>query len=113
MRMHARLALSAIALVSLTAGAARAADKVRLERMDLKGSPTLKLYLTFVDAEGRAVTGKAKEDFRIVVDSAEQGSATAAQTFDESKEPINLVVVAQIGSAMQGVIDSEKSAIGA
>ncbi|HWE29881.1 MAG TPA: VWA domain-containing protein, partial [Polyangia bacterium] len=99
--------------MTLTAGAARAADKLRLERMDLKASPTIKLYLTYVDGEGRASTGRAKEDFKIVVDSAEQGAATALQTFDESKEPINVVVVAQVGSAMQSVIDSEKSAVGA
>jgi hypothetical protein len=113
MRTHALLALSAIALVSVGAGSARAADKVRLERMDLKASPTLRLYLTDVDADGRAITGRAKEDFRIVVDSAEQGTATALQSFDETKEPVNLVVVAQVSSAMQSVIDSEKSAIGA
>ena len=113
MRKHALLALSALALVLSSAGAARAAEKLRLERMDLKGSPTIKLYLTYVDGEGRAVTGRAKEDFKIVVDSAEQGAAAALQSFDESKEPINVVVVAQVGSAMQSVIDSEKSAIGA
>lgn len=113
MRKHALIALSALALVTLSAEAARAADKLRLERMDLKTSPTIKLYLTYVDGEGRVITGRAKEDFRIAVDSAEQGNATALQTFDESKEPINLVVVAQVGSAMQDVIDSEKSAVGA
>ncbi|HEX8951303.1 MAG TPA: VWA domain-containing protein, partial [Polyangia bacterium] len=113
MRKHALFALSALALVLSSAGAARAADKLRLERMDLKASPTLRLYLTYVDAEGRAITGRAKEDFRIVIDSAEQGSATVLQTFEESKEPINVVVVAQVGSAMQAVLDSEKSAIGA
>lgn len=113
MRKHVLLALSALALVLSSAGAARAAEKLRLERMDLKGSPTIKLYLTYVDGEGRAVTGRAKEDFKIVIDSAEQGAASMLQTFDESKEPINVVVVAQVGSAMQPVIDSEKSAIGA
>ena len=113
MRKHALLALSALLIVSSLAGAARAADKLRLERMDLKASPTLKFYLTLVDADGRVITNKAKEDFRVVIDSAEQGAATALQTFEESKEPINVVVVAQVGSSMQGVLDSEKSAIAA
>jgi FHA domain-containing protein/von Willebrand factor type A domain-containing protein len=112
MRKHA-LALSALALVALASGAARAADKLRLERMDLKASPTLKLYLTYVDADGRAITGRAKEDFKIVVDSAEQGTASALQTFDETKDPINVVVVAQLGSAMNSVIEDEKRAIAA
>jgi hypothetical protein len=113
MRKHARLALFALALVSLTAGSARAAEKLRLEKVDLAQMPRLKMYLTYVDGDGRPICGHAKEDFRMVIDSAEQGPAVAAQTFDETKEPINLVVVAQVGSAMQQVIDSEKSAIGA
>ena len=112
MRKHA-LALSAIALITLMGGAARAADKLRLERMDLKASPTIKLYLTYVDSEGRAVTGRAKEDFRIVVDSAEQGAASAVQTFDEAKDPINVVIVAEVGPPMQPVIEDMKRAIAA
>jgi hypothetical protein len=89
---------------------AHAGDKLRLERMDLKGSPTLKLYLTYVDNDGRAITGRAKEDFKIAIDSAEQGTATALQTFEETKEPINVVVVTEIGTAMQSVLaDTQRS----
>ena len=101
------------ALVSLVAGGAHAADKLRLERMDLKGSPTIKLYLTYVDPEGRAITGRAKEDFKIVLDSAEQGTASALQSFDETKDPINLVIVAEVGPPMSSVLDDEKRAIAA
>jgi hypothetical protein len=106
-------ALATFALLTLTAASAHAADKLRLERMDLKGSPTLKLYLTLVDSEGRAVTGRQKEDFRIVVDSAEQGAASALQTYDETKDPINVVIVAEIGPPMQGVLEDEKRGIAA
>src|SRR6185312_12917320 len=113
MRKHSLSALLAFAFVIGSAGAAHAADKLRLERLDLKASPTIKMYLTYVDGEGRVITGRAKEDFKISIDSAEQGTASAVQTFDETKEPVNVVVVAQIGTAMQGVIDSEKSAIAA
>jgi hypothetical protein len=95
------------------AGSAHAADKLRLERMDLKQSPTIKLYMTYVDGEGRPIVGRAKEDFKVVVDSAEQGTAATLTTYDETKDPINIVIVAEIGPAMQSVIDSEKSAIAA
>jgi FHA domain-containing protein/VWA domain-containing protein len=105
------LATVTFALVSLVAAGAHAADKLRLERMDLKGSPTIKLYLTYVDSDGRAATGRAKEDFKIVIDSAEQGTASSLQTFEETKDPINVVVVAEIGPAMNGVIEDEKRAI--
>jgi hypothetical protein len=113
MRKHLLSALFALAFVIGSSGAARASDKLRLERLDLKSSPTIKMYLTYVDGDGRVITGRAKEDFKISVDSAEQGTATALQAFDESKETINVVVVAELSIAMQEVIDSEKSAISA
>ncbi|MDB4964458.1 MAG: domain containing protein [Myxococcales bacterium] len=109
--LHAFAAAFAILLAA--AAPAHAADKLRLERMDLKASPTLKLYMTMSDSDGRAITGRAKEDFRIVVDSAEQGAAAALQTFDESKEPINLVIVAENGPPMQSVLEDVKRAIAA
>ena len=112
MRKHATSAL-VFAVVLGIAGFAHAGDKLRLEKVDTSLMPRLKMYLTFVDTDGRPITGHAKDDFRMVIDSAEQGPAVAAQGFDESKEPINVVVVAQLGSAMQQVIDSEKSAVGA
>jgi len=113
MRKHLLFGLLTCAMVLGLTGAAGAAEKMRLERLDDKSAPTIKLYLTYVDGEGRVITGRAKEDFKISIDSAEQGTASALQVFDETKEPINVVVVAQLGTAMQGVIDSEKSAIAA
>jgi hypothetical protein len=107
------LVLSALALVMLTAGSASAGDKLRLERMDLTKSPTLKLYLTFLDGEGRAITGRAKEDFKIVIDSADQGAAMGLQTFDESKEPINVAIVVEVGPPMAPVLDDLKRSIAA
>src|SRR5207245_6715519 len=74
-------ALATFAFLSLTAASAHAADKLRLERMDLSRSPDLKFYLNLADSDGRAITGRMKEDFRIVIDSAEQGAAKALQTF--------------------------------
>src|SRR4051812_41942682 len=110
MRKHA-LALAAIALVSL-ASTAHASDKLRLERLDLKASPTVKMYLTYVDGEGHVVTGRAKEDFKIVIDSAEQGTATAVQSFEETKDPVNVVVVALVGTTFNAVLEDEKRGIG-
>src|SRR5260370_1537366 len=101
----------AFALVSLVAAGAHAADKLRLERMDAKGMPDIKLHLTYVDSDGRAITGRAKEDFKIVIDSAEQGTAKTAQGFEETKDPINVVVVVQLGSAMNSVLEDVKRGV--
>lgn len=106
--------LAALTLFAVSVAAnAHAADKLRLERMNLTGMPDLKLYLTYVDTDGRAITGRAKEDFKIVVDSAEQGSAKSLQTFEETKEVINVVVVVQLNTAMNSVIEDVKRNIAA
>jgi hypothetical protein len=103
--------VAVLALLSAVASSAHAGDKVHLQRMDLTHSPTVKLYLTVVDRDGRPVIGHAKEDFHVSLDSADQGAATAVQSFDESKEPINLVVVAEIGQPMQGLLEDAKRGI--
>lgn len=105
------ITVAAFALVSLLAARADAADKIRLERLEVKGMPDLKLYLTYVDSDGRAVTGRNKEDFKIVIDSAEQGVAKAVQTFEETKEPINVVVVVELGAPMSSVIEDIKRGV--
>src|SRR6266568_2521603 len=107
-------ALATFAFLSLTAAAsAHAADKLRLERMDFRGSPTLKFYLNLADSDGRAITGRMKEDFRIVIDSAEQGAAAALQTFEETKEPVNLVIIVENGPPMQAVLEDAKHDVAA
>jgi hypothetical protein len=90
---------------------AHAADKLRLERIDFRKTPTINLYLTYLDSDGRAVTGRAKEDFHLILDGADQGPAVGLQTFADSKEPINLVVVAQLSPSMKEVIEDEKRGI--
>src|SRR4051794_25366823 len=106
-------ALVTVALVSLTAGAAHAADKTRLERLDVSHNPRLKFYVTVTDCDGRVVTGRNKEDLSIVVDSAEQGAAVQLQTFEETKDPVNVVVVVGNGPSMQSVFEDVKRGIAA
>jgi hypothetical protein len=104
--------LAAIALlVVATALPARAADKLRLERLDLSKSPTMKAYLTLVDGEGRVITGRQREEFKLILDSAEQGAAGQLTTFDLSNEPINLVVAVQVSQAMLEVADDLKKGV--
>src|SRR6266511_1730890 len=103
--------LSAVfALASLVAAHAHAADKLRLERTDLAKMPKMRLYLSLVDRDGRPITGKQKEEFRLSLDSAEQGAALALQSFDETKEPINLVILVELSTPMTSVLDDIKRA---
>ena len=103
-------ALCSVLAVSQTVGAA---DKLRLERMDLRNAPGFRMYLSYVDSDGRVITGRNKEDFKLLLDSAEQGSAAVLTTFDQAtdlkdpKQPdvLNAVVVVQVSGAMQEVID--------
>jgi len=102
-----------LAIASLFSVNAHAADKLRFERLDVSQMPRLRSYLSLTDRDGHVITGKQKEDFRLSIDSAEQGPAFTLQSFDETKEPINVVVVAEVGSAMNSVIEDEKRAISA
>lgn len=95
----------------LTAGAAHGADKLRLERLDASCWPSPQLYLSFVDGDGRVITGRQKEDFKIILDSAEQGAARTLKTFDATGEPINIVAVVQVSGAMQEVIEELKKGV--
>jgi hypothetical protein len=69
------------------------------------------MYLSFVDSDGRVVTGKTAAEFKLSLDGAEQGVARALTTFDQTDEPINVVVVAQTNSAMQEVMEQLKAGI--
>jgi hypothetical protein len=106
-----KLTTLALSLLMLAALPARAADKLHLERMDLAKSPTVKMYLTYVDGDGRVLSGRTKDDFKLIVDSAEQGAATEAKTFDTAGEPIDVVVVAQVSGAMEEVLEEAKKGI--
>jgi hypothetical protein len=105
--------LSAVfALASLVAVQAHAADKLRLERTDLAKMPKMRMYLSLIDRDGRPITGKQKEEFRLSLDSAEQGAALAVQSFDETKEPVNLVILVELSSAVSSFLDDLKRSVG-
>jgi hypothetical protein len=70
--------------------------KLHLERADVSAYPLLKLYLTFVDGDGRVLTGRTKDDFKLIFDSNEQGPAADAKPIDATGEPVYLVAVAQV-----------------
>src|SRR5256885_1621034 len=107
-----RRALCAAALCStLIASGAHAADRLKLERIDVQRWPTVQMYLTLVDGDGRPIAARVKEDFRIILDSADQGSATAVKTFDQTGEPVNVIVVAQVTGAMNEVVDDIKKGV--
>ena len=77
MRKHA-LALSVLALVSLGSGAARAADKLRLERIDLQRVADAEAVPHLRRRRRARHHRAAKEDFKLIVDSAEQGAGLGA-----------------------------------
>jgi hypothetical protein len=112
MTLKRTLVVSILTALALLLGRdARAADKLRLERLDLSRTPTVNAYLTLTDGEGHMVTGRAKEEFKLVLDSAEQGGAAELKGFDQTGEPVNLVVVVQVSQAMLEVADDVKKGV--
>ena len=114
MRKHLR-SLAALTLLTAVALSQRAdaaqVGGLRLERADVSAYPLIKLYLSYVEADGRAVTGKTKDDFKLIFDSNEQGVAADAKPIDQTGEPIYLAVVVQVSNAMSDALDEEKRGV--
>ena len=100
------LALSA-ALVSAGGVAHADGPKLHLERSDVSHYPIMKLYLSYVEADGRMVTGKTRENFKLTFDSNEQAAADV-KTIEQTGEPVYMVMVAQVSGAMSEVFEDEK-----
>lgn len=87
---------------------AEVGPKMRLERADVSEYPRVQLYLSYAEADGRVVTGKAREDFKLIVDSQEQGIASDVKPIEQIGGPIYLVMVAQVSGAMTDVFEDVK-----
>src|SRR5437879_5153568 len=85
--------------------------KLHLEHADVSSYPQIKAYMTYVEADGRVVTGKTREEFKLTFDSNEQGNAADAKPYDQMGEPVYVVIVAQVSGAMHEVFDDEKRGI--
>ena len=114
--MRLRPLLSAFSLAVILAAAPRAATAaatggLHLERADVDLYPLVKLYLTYVESDGRVVTGKTKDEFKFIFDSNEQGVAADAKTIDQTGEPIYAVIVVQVSGAMNDALDEEKRGV--
>ncbi|HEX2574612.1 MAG TPA: FHA domain-containing protein [Polyangia bacterium] len=109
MRTSRRFLLATLAvLAGLSASAWAEGPKMRLERADVTKYPLVQLYLSYAEADGRVVTGKAREDFKLIVDSQEQGTASDVKTIEQVGTPIYLVMVAQVSGAMTDVFEDVK-----
>jgi hypothetical protein len=114
MRLLAKIGLIAVALGILGAiplWAATTTGGLRLERADVSAYPLLKLYLTYVESDGRVITGKTKDEFKLIFDSNEQGVAADAKPIDQTGEPVYMVIVVQVSGAMNDALDEEKRGV--
>src|SRR4051812_34434377 len=114
MKTNARfLAATVVAFGALSLAAAARADKpkLHLERVDVDKYPLIKANLSLVESDGRVVTGKTKDDFKLIFDSNEQGTAADAKPIDQTGEPVFMVIVGQVSQAMHEVFDDEKRGI--
>ncbi len=108
-RAAAALTLFALGLFPSLAHAG--AGGLHLERADVSAYPLVKLYLTYVEADGRVVTGKTKDEFKFIFDSNEQGVAADAKPIDQTGEPVYMVAVVQVSGAMNDALDEEKRGV--
>ncbi len=102
---------AAVLAGALLASSVAQADKLKIERLDVSKSPIGTFYVTFTNNDGGIVTQKAKEEFTLTVDSTEVGVGTNLTTFAELQEPINVIAIVQITSAMSDVLDEAKRGV--
>jgi len=88
-------ALSILGSIVAPAPALAQNAKLRLERFDFMKLPDLRLYLTFVEEDGTVIAGRQASDFKLLLDAADQGAASAVTTFEGNKEPIFVIAVVQ------------------
>lgn len=101
-----------LAIVLLLSGPAWAqSTKLHMERLNFDSMPDLRVYLTYVEGDGTVITGKTNADFKLLLDSAEQGAAKKLITFDQTKEPIYVMAVVQVSPAMEQVLDEVKKGV--
>jgi hypothetical protein len=108
---HAAAALTLFALGLFPSLAHAGGGGLHLERADVSAYPLVKIYLTYVEADGRVVTGKTKDEFKFIFDSNEQGVAADAKPIDQTGEPIYMVAVVQVSGAMNDALDEEKRGV--
>jgi hypothetical protein len=68
---------------------------IHLERGNVSAFPLAKLYATFVDGEGRVVTGLGKDNFRLLFDGKEVVAADL-KPISQTGEPTYLAIVAPV-----------------
>lgn len=88
-------ALTVLSTLAVPSAAQAQNAKLRLERFDFTKLPDLRLYLTFVEEDGTVIAGRQASDFKLLLDAADQGAASAVTTFEGNKEPIYTVAVVQ------------------
>jgi hypothetical protein len=86
-------------------------SKLHMERLGYDTLPDLKVYLSFVEGDGTVIQGRNASDFKLLLDSAEQGAATKVTTFEQAKEPIFVMAVVQLSPAMESVLDKVKEGL--
>lgn len=94
-------ALLALGVLFLAPPAHGQNAKLRMERFAFDSLPDIKLYLTYVEEDGTVIAGRAATDFKLQLDAADQGPAKAVATFDQIKEPIFVIGVAQVSGVVQ------------
>ena len=113
--MRAPVRFSAAVVLSLLALAPPAAradkPKLHLQQVDVDKYPLIKAHLSLVESDGRITTGKGPTDFKLVFNSSEQGVAVDAKPFDQVVEPVYVVAVVQVSTAMHEVIDDVKRGV--
>lgn len=94
------VSLALLGLLLLLGQRASAQPNLRLERFNFDKLPDIRVYLSFVEEDGTVIGGKNPQDFKLQVDSVDQGAANNLTTFDQLKEPLFVIGVVQVSGVV-------------
>lgn len=112
MGIHRSLCMSCVAalcsvLFLPTSEAVAQTAKLRLERFDFSRLPDLRQYVTYVEDDGSVIAGRSAGDFKLLIDSLDQGVGASLISFEAAKEPIYSLAVVQVAGAVTETTLSE------
>lgn len=105
------LVVAVLGVLCAAAPAWAQSSKLLMDRLGYEKLPDLKVYMNYLEGDGTVITGANATDFKLLLDSAEQGPAKSLTTFDQTKEPIYLVAVVQVNPAMEPVLEEIKKGV--
>lgn len=101
------LPLAAVCLVANTTAAAgpfRRRATLRIDRVEVDKPPQVRVHLTDLDRNGKPITDRKGQLYRLLVDGVPQSGASKVQRAEKLGAPVAMTLVIQVSPALRDVL---------